>query len=106
MEEKFSPIIQLRSLEASKVANGDEEKALLDQIHEQDISKDYDEYKRSPAPILPVSDDDPYCPRCGGRLTIIAENSLKQGRLVLCTASRDVWIYFRPQLPNHVLEDD
>jgi len=34
--------------EASKAANGDEEKALLDIIHE------YEDYKCSPAPILPV----------------------------------------------------
>ena len=102
MEEKFSPIIRLRSIETSKVANGNEEKALLDQIQEHGIAKEYEEYKHSPATILPLSDDDFYCPRCGGRLTIIAENNLKQGHLVLCTTSRDAWIYLRPLLPDQI----
>ena len=108
MEEKFSPLIQLRLLENIKVANTDEIQALRNKIRENNITNEYEEYKHSPAPILPTVDDQLCCPKCGAMLATVAKENFKHGHLVLCTSFRDAWIYVRPRpyLPDWILKDD
>ena len=104
MQEKYFPLIRPQALEKSGQKGSTEAQSMIEQIHQQGLSNEYAEYCQKPAPIMPSDGDDGYCPRCGGRLTLQAENALKQGRLVLCTMSRDVWIYQHPKMPN-VLPD-
>lgn len=103
VQEKYYPLVQLSDI--LKTGEGESQKAqeLIEQIHRQGLSEEYEEYKKKPVRILSTSEDDPYCPRCGAHLTVIAQNSLKQGKLVLCTSSRDAWIYLRPKLPRSLI---
>ena len=103
MDEKYAVLIQLQTLEKAGEGDSHEAQKLIEQIHQQGLTKEYEEYQRKPALILATNEDEPYCPRCGAQLTLIAENSLKQGELVLCTSSKDAWIYQRPKLPELII---
>ena len=103
MDEKYAALIHLQTLEKAGKGDSPEAQELIEQIHQQGLTKEYEEYQRKPALILATNEDEPYCPRCGAQLTLIAENSLKQGELVLCTSSKDAWIYQRPKLPELII---
>lgn len=103
VEEKLSLLIRLYALDKEGKGTSQQAQELIEEIHKQGLSNEYKDYISRRAPILPVFEDDLYCPRCGARLIVIAENSIKQGRLVLCTSSRDAWIYLRPRVPKIVI---
>lgn len=97
-EDKYAFLIRLQALEKDGKQGSTEGQSLVEQIYQQDLSKEYADYCRKPAPILPS--DDAYCPRCGGKLTVQAENELEHGQLVLCPKFKDAWIYYQPKLPR------
>ena len=100
LQEKYLPLIRLA--EQSK-ASTQVSQDLIDAIKQQDLLSEYEAYQRKPVPIVPTNEGEPYCPRCGAHQTGVAQDVLKQGKLALCTSSRDAWIYFRPKLPKTVV---
>jgi hypothetical protein len=73
-----------------------EVQGLIEQIHQHGLTMEYEAFLKRPAQILSTTEGDSYCPRCCALQTNNATNSLMQGNLVLCTFSRDAWIYWRP----------
>jgi len=106
MDEKFAALIQLHKIEKLKGGTTDQTQELVEQIGLQGLTKEYEEYRHKPAPIVPVIEDDFYCPRCGARLTVRAEDALKHGNLVLCTNNEDAWLFIRPGKPEQIFLDD
>jgi hypothetical protein len=104
MEEKYSPLIRLQALFKGGQSWTAEVQQLIEHIHKQGLSKEFEGYNQRTVPILPSDGDDGYCPRCGGMLTIKAENALRQGQLVLCTISRDAWIFYQPKMPQLLVD--
>jgi len=95
--EKYLPLIHAaKQLSSTHDVSGNSDN-ILNQIEENGLEKEWEEYLNHPAPIKSIIEGEYFCPKCFGRLTIIGENNLKRGKLTLCTVSRDAWIY---QIPN------
>ena len=101
-EEKFHPIKQYRDFNSTTTKEPSTKKYVLSKISEHKLEFELEEYERQPAPIMSLVEGDEYCPCCFGQLTLRAVNDLNRGKLVLCTVSRDAWIYQIPRLPEIV----
>lgn len=102
-KEKFLPIMRYSELIKAGLEDSPESNRVKEQIHEHGLGKQLDWYKERQAPIKDIPEDEEYCPRCFGKLTIQGINRLKRGELVLCTNRRDAWIYQVPTFPNRII---
>lgn len=100
LQEKYLPLIRLAEQSKSSTQVSQE---LIDVIKQQGLLSEYEAFQHQPVPIVPTNEGEPYCPRCGAHQTGVAQGILKQGKLALCTTSRDAWIYFQPKLPKTVV---
>lgn len=103
IQEKYYPLVQLSNKIKIGHSESQEVQELIEQIHQQGLTVEYEAYLKRPVQILTTSEGDSYCPRCCALQTNNATNSLMQGKLVLCTFSRDAWIYWLPARPKSVI---
>ena len=71
---------------------------IIDQIKKANLVTEFEMYKEQPKKILGIltePDDEGliYCPRCGGSLRTNTVIEINRGKLVMCSASSDTWLY-------------
>ncbi len=103
IEEKLFPLIQLAQLHKTGHLNSEEAKKLLAVLKSHSLEQQWGKYLTNPKPIKKISESDKYCPCCFGELVISVINDLNRGNLVLCSASKDAWLYQIPDTPSQVL---
>lgn len=104
LEEKYSLLIELSELDNSQQMDAAKRNELLEKISAQGLGTDLEKYETKRVPILSAneSEDVIYCPKCAGRQTTIAQQSIARGALTLCSNSRDAWIYLISTLPDQI----
>jgi hypothetical protein len=103
IEEKYSLLFELDKLIRTDPENVNQKKKLIAEIISQGLSKECANFLSNPKPIVPIKEieednDDIYCPRCGAGMTEKLQNELLHGHMILCDASKDVWMYLRPDI--------
>lgn len=99
VEEKYSPLINLYNPK-KPINDPVERQKFVEEVYKAGLAVEFDKYQLNPKPILPTkyTEGEVYCSRCGAEQTENAIVLLERGELVLCTFSKDAWMYLRPHL--------
>jgi hypothetical protein len=103
IEEKLSPLIQLAQLHKKGQLNSEDAKNWKEALRNHSLEQEWEKYLTNPKPLKKIPETEAHCPGCFGELVISVINDLKWGKFVLCSASKDVWLYQIPEMPSQVL---
>ncbi len=106
VEEKYFSLIGLDLLTRSKPGDSGSKQKLIDEIHTQGLTSELRDFQSNPKPILPTTpteENEIYCPRCSAEQAESVCTLLERGKLVLCSYSKDAWIYLRPKMPDRII---
>jgi len=101
-EGRYAPLRELQTLDRDRQGQSARADDLVQWFRRNGLER-YLEFRSSRVPILPLNWNSKYCPKCNVQLTVENLNLLRDGKLVLCSYSKDAMIYWRPQLPKSVM---
>lgn len=105
-EAKFLPLIQLHeSFKSGQIDLGAAESYVeYGPVRNAGLEQELERYLERPNPILPLIGEDEYCPKCFTQQTSSVLNKIRRGRLELCSASKDCYLYWKPEVPEPILD--